>query len=165
MNERPSDAIRRATERDADALGAMRAAQQIEIGGSLEPADREAYVRRCRAFFGRELAVSPAWLFAWIAEDGAGAAAGVSVLTLAPGMPRTSGESGPDGRIRNVYVLPAFRGRGLGRMLTRTAIDAAERFGVSRLALGASTMGRSMYESLGFVSKGDEMTYAPFARR
>jgi ribosomal protein S18 acetylase RimI-like enzyme len=67
--------------------------------------------------------------------------------------------AGPDGRIRNVYVAPQFRRRGVGRALTLAAIAAAEEMGVSRLVLGASDDGRSLYEALGFVAKDDEMVY------
>jgi hypothetical protein len=39
------------------------------------------------------------------------------------------------------------------------AIDHAEARNVARLMLGASSMGRALYESLGFVAKSDEMLY------
>ncbi len=151
--------LRPATAADSDVLGSMRAAQQSEIMGVFEDGEVASFASACRAFFAAELVAADPWVFAWLA-DVAGTAAGVSVLTLAPGMPRFgSPGAGPDGRIRNVYVAPQFRRRGVGRALTLAAIAAAEEMGVSRLVLGASDDGRSLYEALGFVAKDDEMVY------
>jgi hypothetical protein len=41
------------------------------------------------------------------------------------------------------------------------AIADAKARDVARLMLGASAMGRVLYESLGFVAKSDEMVYDP----
>ncbi len=155
----PFRGLRRATAADSDVLGSMRAAQQGEIMEVSEVAVVAAFADACRAFFAAELGAAEPWVLAWLAEVDA-TAAGVAVLTLAPGMPRFgSPDAGPDGRIRNVYVAPEFRGRGLGRALTLAAIAAAEELGVSRLVLGASAAGRSLYEALGFVATDDEMVY------
>ena len=81
-----------------------------------------------------------------------------------PTIPRGAEAVGLDGRIRNVYVAPPFRRNGLARRLTLVAVERARELGVGRLALGASAMGRSVYESLGFVAKPEEMVYAPFER-
>jgi len=146
----------------------MRAAQQREITGVSEAATVAAFAGACRAFFAAELGAADPWVFAWLADVDA-RPVGVAVLTLAPGMPRFgSPDTGPDGRIRNVYVVPEFRRRGIARTLTLAAIAAAELFGVSRLVLGASRAGRPLYEALGFVGKDDEMVFerpAPRSQR
>jgi GNAT superfamily N-acetyltransferase len=56
------------------------------------------------------------------------------------------------GRVRNVYVLVEYRGRGIGRRLVETAISAAKgRF--DRLRLRAEEPGPArLYESLGFLA-------------
>lgn len=54
------------------------------------------------------------------------------------------------GRLRNLYVLPRFRGRGLGALLTRAVIaQAAKGFAVLRLRAGTEGAAR-LYERLGF---------------
>ncbi len=165
MDERPflpdvlDVALRAAGPRDAELLGTMRAAQQAEIEGDCDPAEVLRYARECTNFFERELASRPVWIYAWIAavDDDV---AGVAVLTLAPAMPRLGLVFGPDGRIRDVYVAPRHRRRGIARALTRAAIERATLLGVSRLTLGTSKAGRPLYESLGFIDRPDEMLYA-----
>jgi GNAT superfamily N-acetyltransferase len=57
------------------------------------------------------------------------------------------------GRVRNVYVLAGYRGRGIGRRLVGAAISAAlGRF--DRLRLRAEEPGPArLYESLGFLAR------------
>ena len=66
-------------------------------------------------------------------------------------MPQTpSGES----RIRTVYVLPEFRGLGIGRHLTELAMDESAGNGVNSLGLMTGAPGASMkswLEAVGFV--------------
>jgi GNAT superfamily N-acetyltransferase len=136
------------------------------------PRNRERSLRGCRrsrttstsacaAFFARELDAPDPWVVAWVAVAG-GRIAGSVVLTLAPTLPRRGvPQSGPDGRIRSVYVYPELRSRGVARALVVAAIADADARDVARLMLGASAMGRPLYESLGFVAKPDEMMYDP----
>jgi len=167
VHERPflaSVTLRAADPSDAALLGEMRAAQQAEIEGDCEPAEVLRYARDCTAFFERELATRPLWIYAWIAavdDEVNDDVAGVAVLTFAPAMPRLGMIFGPDARIRDVYVVPRYRRRGIARALTRTAIERATLLGVSRLTLGTSNVARSLYKSLGFVERRDEMIYAP----
>ncbi len=164
MHERPflpNVTLRTAGAADAALLGTMRAAQQAEIEGDCDPAEVVRYARECTDFFARELATAPLWIYAWIAVVDGADVAGVAVLTLAPAMPRLGLVFGPDGRIRDVYVEPRHRRRGIARALTRAAIDRATLLGVSRLTLGTSKAGRPLYESLGFIDRRDEMVYAP----
>jgi hypothetical protein len=41
----------------------------------------------------------------------------------------------------------------------RVLIEEVEALGLQRLTLGSSTMGRPLYEALGFLPKADEMIY------
>jgi GNAT superfamily N-acetyltransferase len=59
-------------------------------------------------------------------------------------------DSGDTGRIRRVYVRPAWRNRGLGRALVSALIDEARRgFAAVRLRAENADAGR-LYERLGF---------------
>ena len=89
------------------------------------------------------------------------AGGGVQFRPLLP-RPDASGGGpllGHEGLILNIYVEPAWRRRGLARRLMTTILEWAPSAGVVRLVLHASSDGRPLYESLGFVAS-NEMRYA-----
>jgi RimJ/RimL family protein N-acetyltransferase len=54
-------------------------------------------------------------------------------------------------------VLAAYRGKGIGRNLLRSAISAARDVGITRIELevfASNTVARRLYESAGFVEEG-----------
>lgn len=170
--------IRRASAADAAALGAMRAASHAERYG--DASEREAlFAASCTAFFARELAVEQPFVRAWLAFETHAAEAddtetddaeavgnealGTAALTILPSLPRLS-TTGPvlDARVRNVYVIPSARRRGIARALMRVVMDEfASLEGADRLTLGASAQGRPLYLTLGFVPKADELVLGP----
>jgi ribosomal protein S18 acetylase RimI-like enzyme len=87
-----------------------------------------------------EFAVGHAACRVFVAVDGDGDITGTAVATI----------SGPVAWIGTIWVAPAARGQGLGRVLTETTIDAAEAAGCQTLVLVATELGRPLYERLGF---------------
>ncbi|MBE2314665.1 GNAT family N-acetyltransferase [Solirubrobacter sp. CPCC 204708] len=70
---------------------------------------------------------------------------------------------GPSGWLGGITVAPSARGRGLGRALTEAAIDAlGER---ETVLLLASTLGRPLYEKLGFEPEGLYRVFSSGAAR
>jgi GNAT superfamily N-acetyltransferase len=57
--------------------------------------------------------------------------------------------------ILNVYTDPAYRGRGLARLLMQTMIAWCQQEGFARVTLHASEDGRHLYESLGFEASNE----------
>jgi GNAT superfamily N-acetyltransferase len=104
--------------------------------------------------FAEELAGLPApyvapggcLLLAWQGEAAAGPAVGIVALKpLAPGV----------GEVKRLYVVPAARGTGLGRVLLECAIDAACTLGHTHLRLDSHRASMEaairLYQRLGFV--------------
>ena len=63
---------------------------------------------------------------------------------------------GLDAYLEELYVVPAKRGRGLGRALLEAAMDAAREEGATRIDLGTSeddVAARALYESAGFINR------------
>ena len=60
----------------------------------------------------------------------------------------------PDGHLGRMAVLPAWRGRGIGRALLDAALAAARGAGMERVALSAQTHAAGFYARAGFVAEG-----------
>lgn len=61
----------------------------------------------------------------------------------------------PDGHVGRMAVLPAWRGRGVGRALLDAAILAARARGDAVVRLSAQTHAVGFYIRAGFVAEGD----------
>ena len=62
----------------------------------------------------------------------------------------------PDGHIGRMAVVPAWRGRGVGRALLAAALDAARARGHVLAQISAQTHAADFYVRAGFVALGDE---------
>jgi GNAT superfamily N-acetyltransferase len=91
---------------------------------------------------------------AWFGEvDEALVAGGGIQVGEIPPRPGPTGRMlrpGPQGLIVNVYVEPAWRGKGIAKALMDKMIRFSRLSGFSHLVLHASEAGRPIYESLGF---------------
>lgn len=61
----------------------------------------------------------------------------------------------PDGHVGRMAVLPAWRGRGVGRAVLTALMAEARRRGLSRLVLHAQTHAEGFYAGFGFVAEGE----------
>jgi GNAT superfamily N-acetyltransferase len=147
--------IRRAGPSDARLLAEMRARSYVERHAS-DDAGVQALRRSSETAFAA--ALGDGSLRAWLAFDGE-RPVGTASLMFLPSLPRLGVEVVCDGRVRNVYVEPTHRRRGIALALMRVVLDEAASANVDRLTLGTSTLGRSLYERLGFVQKEDELIY------
>jgi ribosomal protein S18 acetylase RimI-like enzyme len=148
--------VRAATPRDAGLLAEMRVRSAAERHEHSSAAELEDLMAASARMFAAKL--EDRTLRAWIAFDGE-RAVGSACLMLLPALPRIGQALPLDGRVRNVYVDPEYRRRGIALAIMREALAEAERERVDRLVLGTSDQGRALYESLGFTTKEDEMIF------
>ena len=90
-------------------------------------------------------------------ENGEGAAVG-TITVVPPGSPFIELATGDEYELRMLAVSPLERGRGIGRELTRRAMDLAVERGAERIVLSTmDTMhaAHRLYESLGFERRPD----------
>lgn len=103
----------------------------------------DAYARFARA------RLADGTMKAWVIEtQGQILACGALLVLLYP--PNPIDPSGRTARLYSMYTLPEYRRKGLARRIALKAIDYCKAQGIKRLALGASPMGKPLYESLGF---------------
>ena len=148
--------IRLATADDA-AIIAEHRARMFQDTGWLESERATAMVGQVTPLLALMLASGEyvGWLV--IAEDGAVVAgAGVQLRKLLP-RPETFVER--EALVVNVYVQPAYRRCGLARRLMGAILAWGRAQGIERVALHPSSMGRPLYESLGFTPSNELVTY------
>ncbi len=96
------------------------------------------------------------WLAVTPCDDVVVAGAGVQIRHLLP-RPETLTER--EALVVNVYVAPEYRRQGLARRLMTAILDWCEEERIERVALHSSSMGRHLYESLGFVPTNEFVRY------
>jgi ribosomal protein S18 acetylase RimI-like enzyme len=134
-------AVRAAGADDAEAVGTLLHSFNTEYG--YPTPDPPALAERIRELLpGGETRV----LLAGEGPDG------VAVLRFRPSIWTRALEC----YVAELYVVPARRGRGLGRALMEAAIELARAEGADRMELGTSdddVAARRLYESLGFINR------------
>lgn len=152
---------------DVDAMRQPPSVPGLIIRRVTNEADLDSYVRIFAPI------LSPSDAFTELFVDGSrrigfdGAAPEVHFVGLLDGEPvatvsllTASGAAG----IYNVTTIEPARGRGIGAAMTAAAVEAGRQRGLATAALQASTMGRSIYESLGFRHACDLVPYRPAGR-
>jgi GNAT superfamily N-acetyltransferase len=93
----------------------------------------------------------------WIAVTGNGDVAGGGGLIVMPWPPGPVSIDPRCAMVFNVYTQPTHRKQGLARRLMETMHDWCRAEGVKRVVLNASTFGRGLYQSMGYVATEEPM--------
>jgi GNAT superfamily N-acetyltransferase len=138
--------IRLAEPDDAPQLAALRYRFRSELAPPTEP--EAAFIDRVLPWLAEHLA-HPAWRV-WVAVAPDDQIIGQVFLQLITKVPNPIEEAEHLAYLTNLFVLPAYRGQGLGKRLLDTAIAACSPELVDRLILWPSLRSRALYERAGF---------------
>jgi len=93
----------------------------------------------------------------WIAESAeSGIAAGGGLIVI-PWPPGPLSLDPRCGFIFNVYTQPSHRKQGLARRLMETMHEWCRMEGIERVVLNASTFGKPLYDTMGYVATSEPM--------
>ena len=142
--------IRKATFDDAKLLSEVRKLQLIDEG--IDPScDIDAELS---AFFKKWLE-SEDFIQLIAEEDGKLLSTAAVIYYDLP--PSFTNKIGVRGYVTNVYTAPEHRRKGLSKLLLTKLLDDARSRGIKKLWLGASKLGRPLYEKLGFIQQESYM--------
>ena len=72
-------------------------------------------------------------------------------------MPTFSHPTGKRAHLMNVYTRSEYRRQGIARRMVEMLIDETWKRGATEISLDATTMGRPLYESMGFTNSTENM--------
>ena len=142
--------VRKATVEDAALLSEVRKLQLIDEGIAPD-CDIDAELD---TFFKKWL-VSKDFLQLIAEENGKLLSTAAIVYYDLP--PSFTNKIGVRGYITNVYTAPEHRRKGLSKMLLEKILEDAKSRGIKKIWLGASKLGRPLYEKLGFIQQESYM--------
>ncbi len=150
---RPRLVVRRAVRADLPVIVELRLAFDSELlGGDLPPDRLGPHRSQVADYLATHVESDVYRLF--VAElDGRIVGMGGVVVVDRPPHPR-SRRSG-EGFIVNVYTLPRWRGRGIGRAIMDELVAEGRRLRLRRVYLRTTNPGRRLYESMGFRDPGN----------
>jgi GNAT superfamily N-acetyltransferase len=134
--------IRRAEYADLAAIVQLRREWTREEDGDIADPDFE---ENLTAWFGREWSRR----IMWLAEEG-GRPVGMMNLAIYERMPRPGRALSRWGYLGNVFVLAAYRNRGIGSQLVSAALSYADQNGFARVVLSPTERSIPLYERDGF---------------
>jgi len=139
---------RKATSNDIEALVEIRKKQLIDEG--IEPSidiDKELF-----DFF--HIKLNDGSLVEWVVEDGEEIVA-TAAIVFYQFPPTYTNKTGWKGYITNMYTAANYRKRGIATALLERLVEEAKARKVKKIWLGASTLGRPVYERFGFKDTGE----------
>lgn len=86
-----------------------------------------------------------------------GEEAGCGSLCLGDELPSPDNPTGRCGYLMNIYVREDYREKGLGHAIVKRLIEEAKSRNCHKIYLETTSVGRSLYESLGFKDLPDMM--------
>ena len=135
----------------------MRTDWTVAQGGAPDP----RFEQELRDWWDRESAHRRAWVALAgggdVPAEPAEPAVGMANLMVFERMPRPGRDAGRWAYVANVWVDPAHRSRGVGRLLMTSALDWCRAEGLVRVGLNPSEMSVPLYASLGFRPADDLM--------
>ncbi len=144
----PAVRIRRGSLTDIPAIVHHRVGMMAEMGLAT-PSECAAYDPEFRAFAQKEIAAGNFNAFLAETEAGQVVAGGAVYIIPWPGNP--SDRRQQRAFILNVFTEPEFRRQGIARGLVGAMVDWCRAQGLHSVRLLASTAGRPLYQSMGFL--------------
>jgi GNAT superfamily N-acetyltransferase len=145
--------VRRATRVDLPVIVDLRLAFDRELLGGDLPPDRVGPHRSQVADY-LATHVDGATYRLFVAEEG-GRIVGMGGLVVVDRPPHPRSRRSAEGFIVNVYTLPRWRGRGVGRAIMDALVGEGRQLRLRRVWLRTSEEGRPLYESMGFRDPGN----------
>lgn len=86
---------------------------------------------------------------------------GMAWVAIVPRVPRPGATSRLSADVQSVFVMPEYRGRGVGSALVNAAAEHAARFGALRVTVHSGRKAVPVYERLGFQSSRQLLQRSP----
>lgn len=147
--------IRKASLLDAQLIARERVELLNEGSGPLSDEEKDALFISNRAYISRGLANST--LITFLAFDGE-KFVGTCSATLYSVMPGKKLPDGKEAYVQNMYIVPDYRRKGLGRALLSAVVEDAAKLGHTRISLYATEMGKALFSSFGFTEENVALT-------
>ena len=147
--------FRKATTADVEILAHLRTAFLKEIQPvETRQIDDETLYASLKNYFLESLANDT--FAAWLAESNGQviATSGLCFFQIVPGYTLQTGKIA---YILNIYTLPEWRGKGIGKQIFEYILEEAKQRGYQRISLHATSDGQPIYEKFGFRLTTDEM--------
>lgn len=138
--------IRRATDDDLAAAAGLRWEWVVGDKGAAPAVERDAFVDRFVQW-----ALASRTHICFVAVGGR-AVVGMAWLALNERVPSPRALDRRNGDVQSVYVLPAFRRRGIASALLAAICETARQSGTERVTVHSSAEAVSTYERAGFES-------------
>ena len=148
--------VRNATLEELDTLLAWRMQVLSEVFSFPKAADCIALRTKNEAYYKEHLAKgSHTACFALNGDNGQ--IVGCGGICYQAEMPSPDNPSGQNGYLMNIYTLPEFRGKGIGRKIVAFLIADARRKGTGKIYLESSRSAKNLYHKIGFTDMTDYM--------
>ena len=153
---RPRLHVRRAVRSDLPVILDLRLAFDRELLGGDLPPDRIGPHRSQVADY-LATHIDGDTYHVWVADEG-GRIVAMGGLVFVDRPPHPRSRRTGEGFIVNVYTLPRWRGRGVGRAVMEALVADAKSLGLRRVYLRTSDDGRALYEQMGFRDPGNYLS-------